>query len=113
MRENIDEINIFKALDYIRNNAAPAAKAKATRIYLEQFRKSKKALLINDAPEGTIQSRESYAYAHSDYLTLLQDLRTSVEVEEEYKFMMQAARLKVEVYRTQQANNRFLDYSNQ
>jgi hypothetical protein len=109
MSDEIEGINISKALDYIRINAPELAAAKAARIYLEQFRKSKKALLINDAPTGTIQSKESYAYAHDDYLQLLTDLKAAVEQEEFFKWMMVAAQLKVEVYRTQQANNRFID----
>ena len=40
----MEEINIDHTLEYMKNHAAPYAKAKATRIYLEQFRKSKKAL---------------------------------------------------------------------
>jgi hypothetical protein len=104
-----DIIDISKPLDFIRDHAKLLAVAKAARIYLEQFRKSKKALLINSAPAGTIQSKESYAYAHDEYLTLLEDLRTAVEQEENEKWLMVGAQLKVEVYRTQQANNRFID----
>ena len=107
--DSVDGIDISKALDYIRDNAAELAAAKAARIYLEQFRKSKKALLINNAESGTIQAKESYAYAHDEYLELLENLRTAVEQEENFKWMMVAAQLKVEVYRTQQANNRFID----
>lgn len=109
MSEEVDGINISKALDHLRDHAKMLAVAKAARIYLEQFRKSKKALLINSAPSGTIQAKESYAYAHDEYLTLLEDLRTAVEQEENEKWLMVAAQLKVEVYRTQQANNRFID----
>jgi hypothetical protein len=109
MDDDVEEINISRALNHIRDNAKGLAEAKATRIYLEQFRKSKKALLINEAPDGTIQSKDSYAYSHKDYLTLLLDLRAAVQDEEGYKWLMVAAQLKVEVYRTQQANNRFID----
>jgi len=105
----IEEINIGKALDFIRDNADSLAKAKAARIYLEQFRKSKKALLFNSAPEGTIQSKESHAYAHAEYILLLDNLKIAVEEEERLKWMMVAAQAKIDIYRTQQANNRFID----
>ena len=105
----IEEINIGMALDYIRDHAEPLAKAKATRIYLEQYRKSQKALLINECKEGTGQSKESYAYASPQYITLLENLRTAVEEEEKLKWMMVAAQAKIDIYRTQQANNRFID----
>ena len=39
--------DIEKALDFIRDSSNDFAKAKANRIHLEQFRKSKKALLMN------------------------------------------------------------------
>jgi hypothetical protein len=107
--DELGGINISKALDHIRDNAKGLAEAKATRVYLEQFRKSKKALLINEAPSGTIQSKESYALSHDDYISLLAALKIAVLEEEEHKWLMVGAQLKVEVYRTQQANNRFID----
>lgn len=39
-----------KAVDYIIKNAGKFAQAKANRVYLEEFRKSKKALLMGDNP---------------------------------------------------------------
>lgn len=104
----INEINIEKALDFIRDNAVALAKAKAERIYLEEFRKSKKAMLIQEK-EGTIQERDSYAYAHHDYLQIVEGLKVAVEEEETLKWKMIAAQAKVEVWRTQQANNRNID----
>ena len=38
------EINIFKALDFIRDHAPQYAKAKSERAYLEELRQTKKAL---------------------------------------------------------------------
>ena len=108
MSEEIDGINISKALNHLRDHSTHLARAKATRIYLEQFRKSKKALLMNEI-EGPQHVRESYAYSHPEYIQLLEDYRDSVSEEESEKWLMTAAQLKVEVYRTQQANNRFID----
>ena len=54
-------------------------------------------------------AKESWAYAHPEYLTLLEDLRSAIEVEEKEKWMMTAAQAKIDIYRTQQANNRFID----
>ena len=48
------------ASDYIRDNADSFAQAKANRIYLEEFRKTQKALLIQKAPKGTVQEREAF-----------------------------------------------------
>lgn len=38
------DIDIEKALEFIRQNAKKYAEAKGERVYFEQFRKSKKAL---------------------------------------------------------------------
>ena len=97
------------ALAFIRDKSAEHAKAKSERVYLEQFRKSKKAMLIIQAEkEGkkTAQERESYAYAHDEYVQLLDGLRVAVEIEEHLKYQLQAANVRIEIWRTQQANNR-------
>ena len=104
-----EEIDITKCLEYIRINAPAYAEAKASRLYLDQYRKSKKALLFNECDEKTVQAKESWAYAHPKYITLLENYRTAVENEEKLKWMMTAAQLKIEVWRSQNANNRFID----
>jgi len=103
------EINIFRSLDFIRDNAPLYAKAKSDRIYLEEFRKSKKALLMREAEQaghktGAMQERE--AYAHPGYLELLEGLRAAVEEEEKFRWLMVAAQAKIEAWRTIEANRR-------
>lgn len=93
------------ANDFIRDKAGEYAQARANRIYLEQFRKSKKALLMNER-DGPEHVRTSYAYAHADYLGVLAGLKAAVEVEEELRWKMIAAQAKIEIWRTQQANQR-------
>lgn len=114
----INEINIEKALDFIRDNAGKYAEAKAQRIYLEEFRKSKKAALFNSYPinpgdKPTVADRENYAYSHPEYIEILNGLQVAIEQEEEIKWKLKAAELKTEVWRTQQANNRRLDRATQ
>jgi hypothetical protein len=94
------------ANDFIRDNADKYAQAKANRIYLDEFRKTQKAILFQQAKTGTIQDKESYAYAHPEYVTVLDGLRAAVEDEERIKWQMTAAQAKIEIWRTQQANNR-------
>lgn len=104
----IQDKDAEKAADFIRDHAPLLAKAKAERIYLEQYRKTKKATLVQKA-SGTIQERDSFAYAHPDYEELLTGLKDAVEDEERLKWMMVAAQAKIEIWRTQQANNRNID----
>lgn len=103
------EINIFRSLDFIRDNAPAYAKAKSERIYLEEFRKSKKALLMRAAEiaghkTGAAQERE--AYAHDEYMALLEGLRAAVEQEEALRWLIVGAQAKIEAWRTIEANRR-------
>jgi len=95
-----------KAVDAIYHLSKGYAQAKANRVYLEQFRKSKKALLINECAEGTGQTRESYAYAHPEYIELLEGLKVAVEKEQECFYKLKAAELRIDVWRTMEASNR-------
>lgn len=109
----MNEINPNDAIDFILKNSAKYAKAKAERIYLEQYRKSKKAILFAKSDAKTMAEREAEAYAHPDYISLLNGLSAAVEVEEELRFKIEAAKLRVEVWRTTQANNRRIDNATQ
>jgi hypothetical protein len=99
----------YKAVDYIIENAPKYAKAKAERIYLEEFRKTKKALLMKVAMEAGYESaaaQEREAYAHSDYQVLLKGLAEAIEEEETLKWKLTAATIKGEIWRTESANER-------
>jgi hypothetical protein len=103
------EINIFRALDFIRDNARPYAKAKSERVYLENFRKSKKALLMREAEiaghkSAALQERE--AYADAEYVEVLRALQLAVEEEERLRWLMVAAEARIEVWRTLESSRR-------
>lgn len=101
------------AVDFILKNAPVYAKAKAERVYLEHFRKSKKALLMKDAEvrEGlkTSAAQETAAYADPEYMELLKALRDATYLEENAKWRLTAAQAQVEIWRTDSANNRNQD----
>jgi hypothetical protein len=103
------EIDIFRVLDFIRDHASKYAKAKADRVHLEEFRKSKKALLMRDAELAGHKSavaQEREAYAHPDYIALLDGLKAAVEQEESLRWLIVAAQAKFEAWRTIEANRR-------
>lgn len=105
----MNEIDPNLAIEFIIRNSAKYAKAKAERVYLEQYRKSKKAILFAKSEAKTMAEREAEAYAHPDYISLLEGLSAAVEIEEELRFKIEAAKLRVEVYRTIEASNRRID----
>lgn len=85
------------------------ATAYAEASYLEEFRKSKKAILMKAAEiEGAKSSaaQETQAYAHPDYVQLLKDLKVATEVKEKLRWQFEVAKLSVGVWQTQQANQR-------
>jgi hypothetical protein len=99
----------YKAIEYIINNAPKFAEAKAQRIYLEEFRKTKKALLMKEALAKGFDSavaQEREAYAHYEYADLLRGLMAAIEKEETLKFMLVAAQMKADIWRSEQASER-------
>jgi hypothetical protein len=103
------DIDPHEAVDFIYRNAPKYAQAKAERVYLEEFRKSKKALLMQASGLGSVAAQEVYAYAHPEYRQNLDGLRTAVEQEETLKWGLIAAQIRADLYRTQSANNRSID----
>jgi hypothetical protein len=101
------------AVEFIYHQAASYAKAKADRIYLDAFRKSKLAILMSQCAEKTAVAREQFALAHPDYIALLDGLRVAVETEETLRWRIVAAQARVDVWRTEQATNRALDRATQ
>ena len=102
-------MNIEKLINDWRNSVDDYAKAKAEAEYLKEFRKSKKALLMVEAEQiglKTGQERESYAYSHQEYTELLEGLKQAIEQSESLRWRMTIAEKRVEVWRSQNANNR-------
>jgi len=95
-----------KAVDYILLNGKNFAKAKSERCYIEEFRKSLKALLMKRSLESAIGAQERDAYADPEYVKLLEGLREAIEKEEKLRWDLIGAQARVEIWRTEQANNR-------
>lgn len=98
-----------RAVDYLIEHSRQYAQAKADRVHLEHFRKSKKALLMNECTDKAVTAREQFAYSHPDYIALLEGLREAVRLEEALRWRLTAAQLRVEVWRSENANNRNQD----
>jgi hypothetical protein len=106
MRRPIDP---HAAVEYLIEVAPQYAKAKAERVYLDEFRKSKKAILMQAHGDKPIGAQEREAYAHPEYIGLLAALQVAVEAEEKLRWMMVAAQTRVEVWRSQETTNRMTD----
>jgi hypothetical protein len=95
-----------RAMDYMRDVSPKLAKAIAQVEYLREFRKSKKAILMESSKAPSVSMAEMRAYAHPEYLELLEGLKVAVEEAERWRHLFKAAEMKVEVWRTSCANAR-------
>lgn len=96
-------MNIEKELNFLRENASEYAKQRAHMEHLKEFRKSKKAMLINEAAKQgckTSQERESYAYSHEEYLCLLDGLKVATEEAERLRIIIKGCELSIDAKKT-------------
>lgn len=103
------DIDPNDAIEYIFKHGKKFAKAKAERTYLEEYRKSLKALLMQQAQvdgHQTAAAQEREAYADEKYQALLQGLKQAVEAEEEVRWGLVAAQARVDVWRSQESSKR-------
>ena len=101
-------MNAHAAIDFIIRNSGDYAKAKAQRVFLEEYRKSKKALLMKEAmlKFDAVNAQEREAYSHPEYQELLKGLAAAIEVEEDLKWKLEAARMRVDCWRTEESTKR-------
>ena len=95
-----------KANDYIRDNADKIAEARAHRLALEDFKRAQVAILYQQAPGDTVASKEAWAFSHADYKQLLDGLKIARKEDIKYLHLVDAAKQRVEIWRTIQANER-------
>lgn len=105
------QIDPNEAIDYMIKHSAEYAQAKSQVTYLEEFRKSKKAMLFSSAIGNTIADKDNYAYSHPEYLAVLDGLKYAVEKAETLRWMLVAAQARIDVWRSQEASNRGIDRS--
>jgi hypothetical protein len=86
------------------------AEAEANRIYLLEYRKSLKAILMSqaeaDAPGMALQKQERFAYSHKDYLELLQGIKAAVYESAKLRHQIKVMDTRFETWRTKQATLR-------
>lgn len=100
------EIDPTRAIVFIQENALLYAQAKADRLFIEGYLKSLKAMLMNESDSGSLGAKEQYAYSHSKYVQQLEAMKIAIEDEERLKYLMEAAKMKVEVWKTQEYTKR-------
>lgn len=109
----MNQKDINDAVDYLYTHGRKFAEARSHRVYLEEFRKSQKAMLMKAAlSEGRAKSAvvaEIEAYADPVYIEVLKGLEAAVEAEETYRWGLVSAQARIDVWRSQEASNRAFD----
>ena len=101
--------NIESLLGQYRDFSDEYSTAKAHLSYLEEFKKSKIAMLMKAAQKlgiTTASGQEREAYAHEEYVQLLEAIQEATATESKLKFLLRKIEMEIEVWRTQQANER-------
>ena len=99
----------YAAIEFILQQSPKFGVAKSQRIFREEFRKTKKALLMKDAMTKGFDSavaQEREAYAHPEYQELLHGLAAAIEQEETLLWKLRAAQMKSDIWRSEQASER-------
>ena len=106
MASFITDRDVELALDYLVKNAGAAAKARAERLYCEDFLKVIKAKLMAEHDNLSAVLQERHALADDRYLQHLDAIREAVEIDEKHRFLRGAAEAKIEAWRTMAATER-------
>jgi hypothetical protein len=102
----ISDADIQKAVDWLRDSAPKIAKARAEMIYVEEYRKSLKAMLMKEHIDESLGAQEREAYADERYLKHLAAYRDSVAAYELLRAQREAANIRIEAWRSMSANQR-------
>ena len=105
----MDDKALERRLDELRKLAGTYAKSQATREHLEEFKKSKLALLMKDAEKAGFASaaaQEREARADDAYIALLDVLKTAVEDAERARWELRIAELGAGLWQTLEATKR-------
>ncbi len=103
-------MNIEQLLNEYRKYEDEYPQAKAHRVYLEEFKKSKLAMLMSQAEKRghkTVSAQEREALADQAYMDFVESLGVAVEREEKCRYHIKRLEMEIEVWRTEQANERF------
>jgi hypothetical protein len=97
------------AIDYIYKTAPLYAKAKGELAELEAFKSSLKAIKMAESSEQSLGAQEREAYRSEAYQELCKAIGVATENAEALRWKLEAAKMRFEAWRTEQANNRNID----
>jgi len=102
----IPESDIEKAIDWLRDTAEACAKKRAERLYLEDFSRSLKAQIMSEHLAEPLGAQERHAFSDIRYRNHLEGLKQAIFLDEQARFLRDAAETKVRAWQTQCSNER-------
>jgi DNA repair photolyase len=100
------EINPEKAIRYIQEHAEKYAKAKGEVAFTDNYLKVVKAQEANKSKSTTIGGKDTDAYASPEYLLAILANKQAIEEESHLRWMLEAAKARIEVWKTQEYSKR-------
>jgi len=97
------------AIDFIFKTAPLYAKAKGELAQFEAFRHSLKAIEMAKSEATSLGAKEMDAYKSQAYQELCEAIGLATEEAESLRWQLEAAKMRFELYRTQEASNRNID----
>ena len=95
-----------KALDYLRDTAEAAAESRAKRLYLEDYSRVLRATIMSEHLAEPVNAQERYAFSDVRFKNHLEGLKVAIFEDEKSRYLREAAAVKIEVWRSIQANER-------
>ena len=102
----ITDTEVRYALSVLQTPTREGAKSRAAHEFLAKQEKIVKARLMQKSNEKSAAMKEVYALAHDDYLAACQQTKDVAEMDYSERERQNAARATIEVWRTQQSNER-------
>jgi len=97
------------AIDFIFKTAPSYAQAKGRLAELETFKSSLKAIKMAQTDEQSLGAQEREAYRSQEYQDLCKAIGVATEQAEALRWQLEAAKMRFEAWRSQEASNRNIE----
>ena len=105
----VTDVELFESLEWLRDDGGKISQARARRLVIEEGRKHLKAKLMASSKANSAAAKEQDAYAAPEYRELLMGLQAAIELDEHYRMLTDYHKARIEVWRSQSANQRAID----
>lgn len=96
----------YTATEFLINSAADIARAKADLVKCEAMLRVVKSIAMKNSGEKSVAAQEREAYASDQYMAAINSLYMATEEYEKLRSLRDAAKAKIEYWRSLNANQR-------